>query len=62
MHKRNSLTFEISVILILKAIFIYAIWAICFSHPLDDSNPKMMSEAVKTHFFNQNIIKQGNST
>lgn len=53
--KKNTFRYEISGLLILKVILLWLIWTICFSHPVENHDEKIMSQEVTSHFFGSNL-------
>lgn len=44
---------EVSVVIVLKVMFIWGLWYICFSHPVKD---QLTSARLGQHFFHTNNI------
>lgn len=43
---------EVSVVIILKVMFIWGLWWLCFSHPVKD---QLTSTRLGQHFFNSDM-------
>jgi hypothetical protein len=57
MFKKTKLSHDITKLLVLKALLVWLIWYICFSHPLDNHDEKAMTQATISHFFNASTNK-----
>lgn len=45
--KRHTFKLEISVVLLIKALFLILLWNLCFSHPLGDHlNDQKMADHI----------------
>lgn len=56
--KRDSFKFEISVVLLIKAMFLMLLWHLCFSHPLGD---QLNDQQMAAHIVPYSSVKSPSS-